>query len=389
MKNKENILKNLVNENKQLRDKNNQNNELIEQLKYELDISKSNSNNNDLENENKILKEKLLNFDNVINQVNKYKLQIKQLEKDKKDILDNFQTKIDSIQSLTTDSEKLSDEIKRKDEDIILLEQKNEELLKQLSIQTQKIELKDKEINNKLYKYREEIDRKNTEVNELKEKMLNNEKLLITIENYKDQIKKLQDKYNSQITESNENFDQLRSNQTSLTSQLQIIEEKDQNIRDLKFQIDRLKEAIVNKTNKINELEKKINNKDSDDDDDKDKNCFFERILQLEDDLKNKEIIIDELTNSNKEKDQRIMKLEQVKMTKDIVNKIRQLYDKSKQLKTENSNLKQQLDITTKSLQTSVLQQPPPSQDTTKDIPPIPSCTKRKKTVYFNINRMI
>lgn len=383
MKNKENILKNLVNENKQLRDKNNQNNELIEQLKYELDISKSNSNNNDLENENKILKEKLLNFDNVINQVNKYKLQIKQLEKDKKDILDNFQTKIDSIQSLTTDSEKLSDEIKRKDEDIILLEQKNEELLKQLSIQTQKIELKDKEINNKLYKYREEIDRKNTEVNELKEKMLNNEKLLITIENYKDQIKKLQDKYNSQITESNENFDQLRSNQTSLTSQLQIIEEKDQNIRDLKFQIDRLKEAIVNKTNKINELEKKINNKDSDDDDDKDKNCFFERILQLEDDLKNKEIIIDELTNSNKEKDQRIMKLEQVKMTKDIVNKIRQLYDKSKQLKTENSNLKQQLDITTKSLQTSVLQQPPPSQDTTKDIPPIPSCTKRKKTVYF------
>lgn len=71
MKNKETILRNLIEENKSLRDKNTKNDELIEQLKYELEVSSSTQGSSsamkEIQNENKNLKDKLSNFEMIIN----------------------------------------------------------------------------------------------------------------------------------------------------------------------------------------------------------------------------------------------------------------------------------------------------------------------------------
>lgn len=69
MKNKETILRNLIDENKSLRDKNTKNDEIIEQLKYELEVASSgggSGNIREIQEENKSLKDKLCNFDMVV-----------------------------------------------------------------------------------------------------------------------------------------------------------------------------------------------------------------------------------------------------------------------------------------------------------------------------------
>lgn len=110
--------------------------------------------------------------------MNKYKSQVKELEKEKIELYDEFQSKIDSLQSLADGTSPSNEQIENMKEEIISLEEKNEDLINQLSSQTQTLEEKEKEFAMKAYKNKEELILKNNEIKTLKEKIMNDEELI-------------------------------------------------------------------------------------------------------------------------------------------------------------------------------------------------------------------
>jgi len=283
-------LDNVINNNNIIKDinieRNEENEKIINNCELKISVLKEKSEkmqktidglsdeNKNKENENNELKIKINEIMEKYQKMkNEYEIANKRYE-EQKVVIEKYKNIIkennDEISKRDKDNEKLKKEIEEKNNEIIEIKNQIEEKNKNIEIKNKETEEKNKN----LLKMKEEMDKKNNEI----------------------------DKKNNEIEELNNKMNDLNK---EIINKINEIKEKNNEINEHKKEIDYKNKEINDKQNQLNDKNKELEEKKKEIDlqvISKANLDFFEKVKQLEMDIKLKDKLIEELKNVNKSK---------------------------------------------------------------------------------------